>query len=54
MPVISREIGTPSGDVKQDIQVLYDYIAYLTEQLEYSNGLIEKRIKLLEKGEETE
>ncbi|MBQ3557879.1 MAG: hypothetical protein IJA11_08820 [Oscillospiraceae bacterium] len=52
--MISREIGTPSGDVKRDVQELYDYIAYLTEQLEYSNGLIEKRIKLLEKGEETE
>ena len=47
--MITRDIGAPSGDVKQDINTLYDYIAYLTEQLEYSNRLLEKRGKVLEK-----
>ena len=49
--MLTRDIGTPSGDVKQDIQTLYDYIAYLTEQLEYQNRLLEKRVKALEKEE---
>jgi hypothetical protein len=49
--MLSRDIGTPSGDMKQDISTIYDYIAYLTEQLEYSNRLLEKRVKALEKGE---
>ena len=47
--MLTRDIGTPSGDVKQDINTIYDYIAYLTEQLEYSNRLLEKRVKALEK-----
>ena len=54
MPAISREVGTPSGDMKRDVQELYNYIAYLTEQLEYSNNLMDKRVKKLEKGEKTE
>ena len=49
--MLTRDIGTPSGDVKQDIGTLYDYIAWLTEQLEYQNRLLEKRVKALEKGE---
>jgi hypothetical protein len=49
--MLTRDIGTPSGDMKQDISTIYDYIAYLTEQLEYSNRLLEKRVKALEKGE---
>lgn len=49
--MLTRDIGVPSGDVKQDIKTLYDYIAYLTEQLEYQNRLIERRVKALEKGE---
>ena len=49
--MLTRDIGVPSGDVKQDIQTLYDYIAYLAEQLEYQNRLLEKRVKALEKGE---
>lgn len=49
--MLTRDIGTPSGNVKQDIDTLYDYIAYLAEQLEYSNRLLEKRVKALEKGE---
>lgn len=52
--MLTRDIGTPSGDVKRDIQTLYDYIAYLTEQLEYSDRLLQKRVKALEKGETTE
>ena len=51
MALLSRDIGQPSGDVKQDIQELYDYIAYLKEQLEYSDRLLQKRVKDLEKGE---
>lgn len=47
--MLTRDIGTPSGDMKQDINTIYDYIAYLTEQLEYSNRLLEKRVKALEK-----
>ena len=47
--MLTRDIGTPSGDVKQDIQTLYDYIAYLTEQLAYSSRQMEKRVKALEK-----
>ena len=49
--MLTRDIGTPSGDMKQDINTIYDYIAYLTEQLEYSNRLLEKRVRALEKGE---
>ncbi|MBO5918369.1 MAG: hypothetical protein J6Q14_06345 [Oscillospiraceae bacterium] len=49
--MLTRDIGTPSGDMKQDINTIYDYIAYLTEQLEYSNRLLEKRVKALEKEE---
>lgn len=49
--MLARDVGTPSGDVKQDINTLYDYIAYLKEQLEYSNRLLEKRVKALEKEE---
>lgn len=52
--MLTRDIGTPSGDVKQDISALYDYIAYLTEQLDYNNQLLEKRIKELEKGEQAQ
>lgn len=49
--MLTRDIGTPSGDVKQDINTLYDYIAYLKEQLDYRDRLLEKRIKSLEEGE---
>ena len=49
--MLTRDIGVPSGDVKQDIQTLYNYIAYLAEQLEYQNRLLKKRVKALEKGE---
>lgn len=49
--MLSREIGKPSGDVKQDINTIYDYIAWLTEQLEHQNRLLEKRVKALEKEE---
>ena len=49
--MLTRDIGAPSGDMKQDINTIYDYIAYLTEQLEHSNRLLEKRVKALEKGE---
>lgn len=49
--MLARDVGTPSGDVKQDINTLYDYIAYLKEQLEYRDRLLEKRVKALEKGE---
>lgn len=48
--MLTRDIGTPSGDVKQDVDTLFDYIAYLTEQLKYSNGQLEKRVRELEKG----
>lgn len=51
--MLTRDIGTPSGDVKRDVDTLFDYIAYLTEQLEYSNRLLEKRVGELEKGAET-
>lgn len=51
--MLTRDIGTPSGDVNRDINTLYDYIAYLTEQLDYSNRLLDKRIKALEKGANT-
>lgn len=51
--MLTRDIGTPSGDVNRDINALYDYIAYLTEQLDYSNRLLDKRVKALEKGENT-
>lgn len=49
--MLTRDIGVPSGDVKQDIDTIFDYIAYLKEQLEYQNRLLEKRVKALEKGE---
>lgn len=52
--MLARDIGTPSGDMKQDINMLYDYIAYLKEQLEYRDKLLEKRVKALEKGANTE
>lgn len=51
MALLSRDIGQPSGDVKRDIDTLYDYIAYLKEQLEYRDRLLEKRVKALEKEE---
>lgn len=49
--MLTRDIGTPSGDVKQDISTIFDYIAYLKEQLEYRDKLLEKRMQALEKGE---
>ncbi len=49
--MMARDIGKPSGDVRHDIDTLYDYIAYLTEQLEYSNRLLDKRLKAIEKGD---
>lgn len=50
--MLTRDIGTPSGDVKQDINTIFDYIAYLKERLEYSDRLMQKRVKALEKGED--
>ena len=49
--MLSRDIGTPSGDMKQDIDTLYDYIAYLKEQLEFRDKLLERRVQALEKEE---
>ena len=49
MAWFSRDIGQPSGDVKQDINTIFDYIAYLTEQLEFNNRQLEKRIAEMEK-----
>lgn len=51
MALLSRDIGAPSGDMKQDINTIFDYIAYLTEQLEYQNRLLERRLGKLEGSE---
>lgn len=52
--MLTRDIGTPSGDTKHDINTLYDYIAYLKEQLEFRDKQLEKRVQALEKGANTE
>lgn len=43
MAVIDRKLGRPSGNTAQDIRALYDYIAYLTEQLDFWAKGIEKK-----------
>ena len=50
MAQFGRTLGRPSGDSRRDIGELYDYIAYLVEQLEYSNALLEKRLAAAEKA----
>ena len=52
--MLTRDIGTPSGDMQRDITTLYDYIAYLNEQLDYRDKLLEKRVQALEKGANAE
>ena len=44
MAVFGRRLGAPSGDLRRDIDALYDYMAYLVEQLEYSDQLQKRQI----------
>lgn len=50
MALFGRKPGRPSGDSRRDIQALYDYIAYLVEQLEYSNSQLTKQLASQEKA----
>lgn len=52
--LLGKNVGVPTGNATQDIRTLFDYVAYLTEQLEYSSGLLEKRVKALEQKGESE
>lgn len=48
--VLGRELGAQTGDVRTDVARLYDYIAYLTEQLQYNDAQL-RRLIAKEKGE---
>lgn len=43
MAVIDRTLGRPSGNTAKDIAALYDYIAYLTEQVNFWAAMAERR-----------
>lgn len=43
--MLTRDLGVPSGNVPQDVAALYDYIAYLAEQLNYTQQMLEKKTK---------
>ena len=43
--MLTRYLGAPSGNMPQDVAALYDYIAYLSEQLNYTQQLLEKKTK---------
>lgn len=50
MTLFGRKLGRASGDTGRDIRTVFDYIAYLVEQLEYSSNQMEKRLAALEKA----
>ena len=50
MTLFGRKPGRATGDTGRDIRILFDYIAYLVEQLEYSGNQMEKRLAALEKA----
>ena len=50
MALFGKRLGARSGEVVRDVKQLYDYIAYLTEQLEYRDGQIRRQMEALGKG----
>lgn len=53
MALLKRKLGTSTGNVQQDVKLLYNYIAYLTEQLDYMDNQLGQRLEALEKGVKT-
>lgn len=47
-----RRLGKRTGNAEQDLQTLFDYIAYLTEQIEYNDDQLRRQMGK-EKGEST-
>ena len=51
--MFTRDLGSPTGDLKKDVATLFDYITWLTEQLDYELQKMDKQLKALKKGEST-
>ena len=50
MAVLPKSMQSVDGDVKlsEKVNIIYDYIQYLSEQLEYNFSLMNKKISELE------
>lgn len=49
MAVITKGIGEISEDPKVAVKQLIEYIAYMTEQLNFNDSNLKKRLSALEK-----
>lgn len=51
MPVFGQDLGQLSGDTQADLKKIVNYLAYITEQVEFNDANIKRRLAKLE-GEE--